>query len=182
MNLWFRLLRLRLTMKRRSRLTAFDVGRIRMRVWPRDLDQLGHMNNGVYLTIMDLGRYDLNLRSGLWPALMKAGIYPVVGAQTITYRRSLKPWQLFDLETRLIGFDDRSVYCEQRFVVDGEICAQAVVRARFLQRTGGTVSMDELGAALGEDVHSLPAPEWAIRWAADTALPSNRRPAPSVWA
>ena len=30
-----------------------------MRVWPNDLDTNAHMNNGRYLTLMDLGRFDL---------------------------------------------------------------------------------------------------------------------------
>ncbi len=46
------------------------------RVLPTDLDVLGHMNNGVYLSIMDLGRMDLLQRSGIWSRLFGAGIFP----------------------------------------------------------------------------------------------------------
>ncbi|MDB5490660.1 MAG: Mesenchymal stem cell protein, partial [Micavibrio sp.] len=33
--------------------------RIRLRVYPNDLDSNLHMNNGRYLTVMDLGRLNL---------------------------------------------------------------------------------------------------------------------------
>jgi acyl-CoA thioesterase FadM len=77
------------------------------RVWPSDLDTLLHMNNGKYLSIMDLGRMDLMLRSGTWPRLKAAGWYPVLAGQTIAYYRSLNPWKTFEVHTRILGFDDR---------------------------------------------------------------------------
>jgi len=55
------------------RLDPHEVGRLTFRVLPTDLDVLGHMNNGVYLSIMDLGRMDLLQRSGVWSRLLGAG-------------------------------------------------------------------------------------------------------------
>lgn len=152
-----------------------------LRVVLRDLDQAGHVNNGVYLTMMDLGRLDLMWRAGVWKPLIAAGYYPVVAAQTITYRKSLKLRQKFDMETRLIGFADKALFIEQRFVIAGEIYARAVVKSRFLKRSGGTVSIDELSAVAGEDLSALPVDESIRRWSADTALPSTRAEAPSSW-
>src|SRR5690606_7589807 len=102
-----------------------DVGRTPFRVLPTDLDVLGHMNNGVYLSIMDLGRMDLMIRAGAWARLRELGYYPVVSNQTISYRKSLQPWQRFELETRIVGYDAKAVFVEQRFVVAGEIYARA---------------------------------------------------------
>ena len=180
-NLFLRLLWLRLTVGRRSRLRFLDVGRMRMRVSLTDLDPLRHVNNGVYLSMMDLGRVDLMVRSGVWKRLMDAGYYPVVAAQTITYRKSLELGQRFVIETALRGFDEKAVYIEQRFVVDGEIYASAIVKGRFLKRSGGTVSVDELGALVGEDLRVHTVDPWIARWSEDAALPSTRVPAPSVW-
>jgi acyl-CoA thioesterase FadM len=154
---------------------------LRLRVLPTDIDVLRHLNNGRYLSLFDLGRWDLLTRSGLVAAMTKKGWYAVVAAETITFRRSLELWQRFDLETRLIGHDDRAVYLEHRALVGEEIYARAIIRARILRRTGGTVPHDELFAAVGRP-EGLPDIEpWVHEWAAGSALPSTRRPAPSVW-
>lgn len=172
---------LRLTTSRGPRLDPHDVATMRMRVWPSDLDELRHMNNGAYLSTMDLPRYDLIRRSGLWPKLQAAGVYPVVVSQTITYRKSLELWQRYEVQSRIVGYDERAVFIEQRFVVDGEVYARGIVAGRFLRRRGGVVPMEELGRITGVDVARYPVPDWVRDWMAAVALPSTRMPAPSDW-
>lgn len=152
-----------------------------MRARWTDLDQLRHVNNGVFLSMMDLGRVDLMMRTGVWKRLMDAAYYPVVASQTITYRKSLQWRQRFVIETRMAGFHEKALFVEQRFVVDGEIFAQAFVKARFLKRSGGTVSVEELNELAGEDLTLIPLAGWVRRWADDSALPSTRAEAPSEW-
>ncbi|MEO6116715.1 MAG: acyl-CoA thioesterase, partial [Pseudolysinimonas sp.] len=137
--------------------------------------------NSVYLGLMDHARLDLLLRSGAWRKIRDAGIYPVVTTQTITYRKSLQWRQKFVLETRMAGYHGKALFVEQRFVVNGELYARAIVKARFLKRTGGTVSIAELNELAGEDLTQLPLEGWIQRWADDVALPSTRADAPSVW-
>jgi YbgC/YbaW family acyl-CoA thioester hydrolase len=176
-----RLLWLRLTFRRRPGLGFNDLGVLPMRVRLGDLDQLGHVNNGVYLSMLDIGRFDLLFRSGAWKRLMDAAYYPVVASQTITYRKSLRWRQRFHIETRMLGYADKALYMDQRFVVDGEIWARAIIKARFLKRSGGTVSIEELSALAGDDLSATPVEEWIRRWADDAALPSTRAEAPSLW-
>jgi acyl-CoA thioesterase FadM len=140
------------------------------------------MNNGVYLTLMDLSRYDLALRSGVWKKWNKLGWYPVVVAATITFRKSLMPWQSFDMESKVIGWDDQAFYFEQRFVVANEIYAKAIVRIRFLKRTRGILTPDDVLAGTGDWNGQRPAlPKWVEDWAASGALPKGKEPAPSTW-
>ena len=167
--------------RRAARLSMLEVSRIRMRVLPNDLDILGHMNNGVYFSYMDLGRMDLVIRAGAWDLFSKLGWLPVAASETLSFRRSMRAWQLFELQTRIIGYDDKAVYMEQRFVVDGEIYAQGVVRGRFVRKTGGTVTMDELGEVLGIDPTGFPPPEWLATWAEDAGLPPSRSSFRSDW-
>ena len=69
MNLWLRVLHLIITSFFRPKLDPVrDVSRLTFRVWPHDLDTSLHMNNGRYWTLMDLGRTDIMIRSGLWRA------------------------------------------------------------------------------------------------------------------
>ena len=89
MNLWLRLLHLIVASFFRARLDpSRDVSRLAFRVWPHDLDTSLHMNNGRYWTIMDLGRADLMIRSGLWRAVLREKWTPVVSAAKIRFRRA----------------------------------------------------------------------------------------------
>ena len=167
--------------RRRSKLDVHDVGRMPLRVLPTDLDILGHMNNGVYFSIMDLGRMDLMIRSGLWPKLLAKGYYPVMANESGTFRKSLQPWQRYVLESRIVGYDAKAVYVEQRLVVDGEIYASAMTRGRFLKKSGGTVSMQELSDLTGVDVTTMSPPAWIDPWVDAVTLPPTRDAAPSDW-
>lgn len=164
-----------------SALGHYDVGHLQMRVLPTDLDLNRHMNNGVFLSVLDLGRFDLLIRNGIWDIVREQGWYPVVVSETITFRKSLTLWQKFVIETRVSGYDDRAVFVDQRIVVDGEIFAQAVIRARFLRKTGGTVAVAELIDAIGTVPPELRIPDWQVRWGKDVALPSTSAAAPSEW-
>ena len=167
--------------RRSPKLDPHDVGRIRLRVLPTDLDTLRHVNNGIYLSLMDLGRTDLLVRSGIYATFNRLGYYPVVSNETVSFRRSLQPWQRFVLETRIVGYDAKAIFVEQRFVVEGEIYAVGFIRARFLKKTGGTVTVAELADATGIDPTQVPVPEWLVRWSTDVALPPSRATAPSTW-
>lgn len=182
MNLWLRLLYEKLTWRLRTKESWFAVGRRTYRVWPSDLDVFNHMNNGVYLTLMDLSRYDMGLRSGIWKKWNKLGWYPVVVASTITFRKSLMPWQSFDIESRVIGWDDQAFYFEQRFVVADEIYSKAIVRIRFLKRKRGILTpMEVLEGTGGWDGHRPELPQWVKDWSVSAALPKGKEAAPSLW-
>lgn len=177
----FRTLIHMLRSRRKPPLGIHDVGRLALRVVPTDLDVLGHMNNGVYFSLMDLGRMDLMMRAGLWQKFRAKGYYPVMANETMTFRKSLEPGMRFVLESRIVGYDAKAVYVEQRFVVGGEIYASAMTRARFLRKSGGTVSISELSELAGVDASTLPPPAWVTEWAAHVQLPPTRDAAPSEW-
>jgi acyl-CoA thioesterase FadM len=176
-NLYFRLFLLQVRARLRPRVarraSLWDTVRTPFRVVPTDLDPLRHVNNGKYLSLLDLGRLDLMLRSGFWGELTGHGWYPVVSAQTITYKRSLTLGQRFELVTRVLGVDERAVYLEQTFERGGAVVARAVVQARFLRRSGGTVSTDELLAAAGGAGRDLELPPWVHEWAGATRISSS---------
>ena len=182
--LWRTLLTLRRArrrLRREGRIAPTSISRVRIRTLPTDIDILMHMNNGRYLSLFDLGRWDLLVRTGMADVMKSNDWYAVVSAETITFRKSLQLWQRFDVETRLLGHDDRAIYMEHRAVVGGEIYARAIVRARMLKRAGGTLGHEELFAAIGRP-EGLPDVEpWMHDWAAASALPSTRREAPSTW-
>ena len=148
MNLLVRLALVLFGASRRGRLGAFDLSTVGMRVWPNDLDVQMHMNNGRYLSIMDLGRIDLLVRSGFFREARRRGWFPLVGAATIEYRRPLRAFERYDLTTRLLGWDDRWFYLEQRFTRVDKLVAVATVKAMIRGATGA-VSTAEAGGAIG---------------------------------
>jgi len=169
MNLFFRLLLLLLTAPFGPRCDFMGPARKRFMVWPPDLDVLFHVNNGVYLSMLDVARVDLLLRSGMAKRLWRAGFYPVVAAETIRFRRSLQLFQVFEVETTVIGWDARAVILQQHFWRRGELVAEAVVRARFLKRGGGTVTTQELLELLGTARASPELPAWIDAWNRENA-------------
>ena len=186
MHMLFRtLLHLLFLSRRRPDLGYRDVARTRFITLPTDLDINRHMNNGVYFSIMDVARFDMLVRNGVWKMMLDKGWYPVVASETITFRKSLGLWDRFTIESRLVGHDDKAVYMEQRFVRpdasgNPDIYATGFIRARFLRRAGGTVPMSEIVEALGvTEAHGIP--EWLERWGTDVALPATKAEAPSVW-
>jgi len=164
MKLFFRLFWLIITQSRRARCSLFGPCDTRFRVLPNDLDVLGHVNNGVYLTMMDLARTDLLLRSNSFHAIRKNGWYPVLAGETIRFKRSLKLGQQFIIRTKVVGWDEQSVYLEQLFIRNNEFVARAVVDARFLSKRGGKVSPQQLLEFLQITDEAPAIPDWVQLW------------------
>ncbi|XP_065132821.1 protein THEM6-like [Paramisgurnus dabryanus] len=105
------------------------------RVLLHDID-LCHMNNARYLRECDFARFSLYTRNGVFKALRALGATMVVGATTIRYRRPLCVGEGFKLCSRIITWDEKSFYLEQRFVSckDGVVsaimfCKQNILRS-----------------------------------------------------
>lgn len=179
MNLWLRLLRLVLSALWRPRLEPIDeVSRLSFRVWPHDLDTSLHMNNGRYWTLMDLGRADVMIRSGLWRAVLREKWLPVVSAGKIRFRRELRLFRPFELQTRLVAWTDTAIVMEHRVVSRGRdggeiLAAIALVRVGLYDRGARAfVPVARILAELGRPQAPSPAlsPEVAAFLVAEDAL------------
>ncbi|WP_026549410.1 thioesterase family protein [Arthrobacter sp. Br18] len=180
MHLIFRTLLQLLRSGRRPDLSIWGNSSISLRVLLTDIDIALHLNNGMYLSVMDLGRFDLMVRSGVWKMMRSKGWSPVAAGETISFRKSLQLGQRYTVETRIIGLDERAVYFEQRTVSGGEIYARAVIATRLVSRSG-PVSNEEIIAAFGAPPADLVLPGWIHEWRVNNSLPSTRRPAPHGW-
>ena len=140
MNLWLRLLWLLLSARGRGALRLpGDVSRVAFRVWLHDLDPSLHMNNGRYLTLMDLGRLDVLARSGIMREVIRHKWTPIASTITIRFRRELRVLQKFQLETRLVWWDASLVVMEQTFLFnggprDGQVAARALFKGGLYDR------------------------------------------------
>jgi len=164
LNLYFRLLKLLILRLFKPRpMGLLDTSTIQGRVWLNDLDNNIHMNNGRYLTLMDLGRLDIILSCGLLGTCLKKRWFPVVGALKILFLRPLEPFQKFELKTRIIGWDSKWLYLEQWFEADGELCAKAHLQGLF-KGPDGKVGTKELLAAAGLKRKSPQLPADVRKW------------------
>lgn len=181
MNLWLRFLWLLIaTLWRPALDPRGSTSRLMFRVLPNDLDINLHMNNGRYLTVMDLGRIDLVLRSGLGRVIWRNGWMPTLGAVVIRYRQELRPFERYRLETRLSAWSDSIAVMEHTFVVAsgprrGRVAARALVKAGFYDRTKRTLVpvrrlVAELGLPEAETLSPPMTPDVAAFLAADHAL------------
>ena len=171
MNLLFRLIWTAIARRWRTAVPSLGPCVTPFRVLPTDLDVLFHVNNGVYLSLMDIARVDLIYRAGLMGKLAARRWYPVVVAETIQFRKSLQLFDRFTIDTQVIGWDDKAMLLQQDFVRRGEVIATATVRSRFLVRGGGSVTPGDLALLSGESPVSPPLPEAVARWNADQMSP-----------
>lgn len=104
---------------------------LRFHVLPHDLDINIHVNNARYLQWMDLGRFDFMNRVGIFRTAFKQKWMPVLGGVDIRYHRPLHFAQSVDLVTRLVAWDEKWFYMEQRFVREGKPIATAYAKALF---------------------------------------------------
>ncbi len=138
---------------------------LRLRVLPNDLDFNMHMNNGRYLTMMDLGRLDLILRTGLLKMMLHQKSVPILAASTMRYRLSLDPFEAYTLTTRILGWDEKWTYIEQRFMKGTDVAAIGLVKGCFFdQRSKTTVPTPVLMEKIGYTEPSPPLPPHVIDW------------------
>jgi acyl-CoA thioesterase FadM len=114
-----------------ERMGILDTSSLEFRAGLSDIDINLHITNSQYLRIMDLGRTDYFVRSGLAKAAWDLRAGPVVGAAAIRYKAEIRPGERYRLDTRVIGWDDKWFYCDQRFVIDGRDRAIGVVKFLF---------------------------------------------------
>ena len=153
MNLFFRLFIEWLGSLRRPRLGVLDTSAVTLRVWPGDLDLWGHVNNGVYLSLADLGRFDLMVRCGLFGLARKNKWALVQGAATVVFRKPLTLFQQYTLLTRVMSWDEKWIYLESRFERGGALIALIIVRA-LARSSSGNIATSEVISGLGTTVAS----------------------------
>lgn len=141
------------------------------RCWPWDLDPWIELNNGRTLTLYDLGRIPLAVRTGLIGTLRKNRWGITVAGNSVRYRRRIKAFQRFTMVSRAVGWDQRFIYMEQSMWRGGECCNHMLVRSA-ITGPGGIVAPAELLAAIGAPTDSPALPDWVQAWiAADATRP-----------
>lgn len=138
MNLYVRLfLRVWRGLVSRRHVGVQEEATVSFRALPHDLDLNLHVNNGRYLSFMDVGRIDLINRIGvLWPSLQR-GWFPIIGDVKINFWQPLGPFQKFHVKTKITHWDHKWFYFEHLFESKGRPIATG--KSRGLMRSRAKV-------------------------------------------
>jgi acyl-CoA thioesterase FadM len=146
MNLYLRLLLTLLRAIRSPRLRPGETLERTLRVLPNDLDLNGHMNNGRYLTVIDLMLVEYFVRTGFARTMLARGWRPMAGGSFITYRRGLRPLQAYTLRFRLDAVDASWNYMRFEFLRDGAVCAAGYMKGAAVGKAGLVPNTESYGA------------------------------------
>ena len=154
-------------LSRRQPALRFDQTHVSHHIcWPWDLDLWLELNNGRTLTIYDLGRIPLAVRTGLVRVLKEQRWGLTVAGSVVRYRRRVRVFDRVETHSRLLGWDQRFVYIDQSmWKTNGDCASQAVFRTAMTDKNG-IVAPDRVLQALQVDAPSPTLPDWVQHWIA----------------
>ena len=142
---------------------------------PFDIDPWGELNNGRTLSLYDLGRIPLVMRTGMRAAVKANGWGLTVAGVAIRYRRRVRAPQRFEMRSACIGRDARFFYLHQAMYRNGEALSAGIYRVAVVG-PGGIVPTADVAASIGRPDWNPPLPDWVAAWSAAEAA----RPWPPV--
>ncbi|WP_371038063.1 acyl-CoA thioesterase [Rhodosalinus sp. FB01] len=140
------------------------------RCWPWDLDMWAELNNGRTLTLYDLGRIPLAMRTGLVMAMREQGWGLTIAGSSVRYRRRVRAFERLEMRSRVVCWDARFIYLEQSmWRRDGECTSHALYRSAVTS-ADGIVPPEKVLSAMRQTATSPPMPDWVAAWSAAEAL------------
>lgn len=162
--------------KRLPPIDLFDTHVSRHTCMPWDIDLWKELNNGRTLTLYDLGRIPLALRSGIWGTLAKNKWGLTVAGCMVRYRRRILMFETFEMRSRAIGWDDKFFYIEQSiWKKSGECANHAVYRTAMIGKSG-MVPAPVVMQAHDASLVSPEFPDWLKSW----IITEDKRPWPPM--
>lgn len=141
----------------------FDVVTQEYRVGLLDIDLNMHLNNAKYLKFMDRCRLEHTVVTGLLNRMIEARCNAVVANTEISYIRELRPYQQFQVHTRILGWDDKYVYYDQRFESQRKLHTHSLLRVANVYG-GKSISPQTLQEITGFNQISPALPEYVEQW------------------
>ncbi|WP_022665289.1 acyl-CoA thioesterase [Desulfospira joergensenii] len=164
MNLYLRLIWTIFRSFFKPKIDFFDGIILPLRILPNDLDINRHLNNGRYLTLLDLGSIDFFLRTGVLYKAIRNGMRPMIGGVLITYRKGLSLFEKCTLTLQLKAWDDRWNYFHFEFrKADGKLAAAGYLKGAFVSKSGW-VSNDAADEVFGYQRGACELPPAVENW------------------
>jgi acyl-CoA thioesterase FadM len=133
-----------------SRIDVDAITQIRMRVLPNDLDINLHMNNARYLALFDIAGVGFVIRVGFGQHVVSSKLRPLIGGRIIRFRFGLRPFEGFTISTRVLCWDEKWFYFDQR--METQRGTAAILLTKGLVRDsvrGETIRPEEIVQSLG---------------------------------
>ncbi len=148
---------------RQPALGLFDTHLSHHICWPWDIDPWMELNNGRTLTLYDLGRVPLSIRTGFRRAVAGKGWGLAVAGSTIRYRKRVRAFDRVEIRSRCLGWDTRFLYMEQSMWRGADCTSHMLLRSAITSRAG-IVNPAEAVRAVGHAGDSPALPAWAKAW------------------
>ncbi len=158
--------------RKQPKLAPFAQHSTQIRIYPWDLDFFFELNNGRTLTLYDIPRVALAVRTGLWELAKEKGLGMAVAGVSVRYRKRITIGQKITMTAQCIGFDDRFFYILQNTFRGEEACGQSLARLAF-SKSGIVPPLEAFGERLdGVEIPELP------EWVTNFSQSANQRPWP----
>jgi acyl-CoA thioesterase FadM len=144
---WIRILLVVLGSIWRAKLGPDGQSVLNLRVWITDADFFA-VSVGAYLTYFEMGRVDLQLRTGFARLAMKMRWFAPTRSIVVEYWKPLRRFQRFQVFVKVLYWDDRWVYTEERIERNGSSIATALCKSTVLGRAG-RIAPAAVASALG---------------------------------
>lgn len=139
------------------------VSRRGMRVQLGDVDTNLHMNQAAYARVAELGRVDWLVRSGALKRWRAEGCNPIVAEQRLVYRRELRPFQRFVVDTRAVAIDGRLLRVDHHLLVGDRVHTVVEVKL-LLVGPEGVLSAERVAESCRDLlVPALVVEDWIVR-------------------
>ncbi|MEM8594335.1 MAG: acyl-CoA thioesterase [Pseudomonadota bacterium] len=132
-------------------------------VWPHRSDFNLHLNNAKYLSIMEHSRWCVFRKRGWFKSLFKARFAFVVAAYEIAYIRELPTFSRFTVTTKMLGWDEKYLYVEHKFIKKGVVCCHGLLKVAAVN-SGRLVSSRDVCEVLGVSFDGSPDMAFIAPW------------------
>ena len=124
---WLKLLLTIFSAHFRGRISPEEPSEIHFSVWLTDVDA-SIMNHATMMTVMEMGRMDLMVRSGFFGLARKEKWYFPARSISVQFIRPLKVFQKATLFTKVFHVDEKWMYIEQKIVRNDKVIAVCIVK------------------------------------------------------
>ena len=126
-------------------------------VLPQDIDPFMELNNGRYVTLLDLGRFSLGGKVNMGSFLKRNNWSLTIVGTYNEYRHRLRLFQRFTLKTKIIGYDEKWFYFFQKVERKGKTHMASVVKFAYTSKEGLVYPKEVISATeMKYDPNKLP--------------------------
>ena len=158
-----RILRCYLSSKFLDRINLEDESSLVFRASIFDIDPLVEINNGRYLTLADIGRFNHGFRTGFFKKSRENNLYFTVVGLNAKYRYRIPFGKKFTMTTKIIYYDDKWIYYHHNFIFNNRITTSLLARTGVL-KNGKLVKPEDVEGYFEMDLPKLNLPQWVEHW------------------